>query len=120
VILLFALAGCAPDSGAPTFQSDVEPLLRTECSMCHRGGDLAEAGLDLRDDAYAALIGVTATQSDLALVEPGDHLLSYLWHKMNGTQGIAGGSGTTMPVDGLLDPEEVALVAAWIDAGAPP
>ena len=116
--LLVLLVACAPEPEL-SFADDVEPLIRGECSLCHRG-DTADAELDLRDDPYGALVGVTATQSDLALVEPGDHLYSYLWHKLNGTQGIAGGSGTAMPLDGLLPPDDVALVAAWIDAGAAP
>lgn len=121
---LFALilvAGCVPEPEpvGPSFQRDVAPLFWRECDGCHQG-DEPDAGLDLWDAPYDSIVGVPSTQADMALVEPGDHLYSYLWHKINGTQGIAGGSGTAMPLDGLLDDDEVALVAEWIDAGAEP
>jgi uncharacterized membrane protein len=56
----------------------------------------------------------------MKLVVPGDSLYSYLWHKVNGSQSIAGGSGTSMPIGEVFTDEEIALVAAWIDAGANP
>jgi len=119
--LAVLLVGCTPEPepAALSFERDVAPLFWDECYVCHRG-DEPDAGLELWDDPYGHTVGVTSTQADMALVEPGDHLYSYLWHKLNGTQGIAGGSGTAMPLDGLLYADEIALVAEWIDAGAAP
>jgi len=121
LVALALLAGCVPepDPVGLSFERDVAPLFWHECRTCHEG-DEPDAGLELWEDPYGSIVGVTSTQTEMALVEPGDHLYSYLWHKINGTQGIAGGSGTTMPLDGLLDAEEIALVAEWIDAGAEP
>lgn len=120
-LVLLLLAGCVPEeeTTALSFERDVAPLFWGECNVCHEG-ETPDADLELWEDPYGNTVGVPSTQTDMALVEPGDHLYSYLWHKINGTQTIAGGSGTAMPLDGLLSADEVALVAAWIDAGAQP
>lgn len=115
--LLLLLAGCAqPDV---SYQRDIDPIVQIHCSSCH-GYTNPEADLDLHIDGYASLVDTPASQTDLALVEPGDSLYSYLWHKINGTQGLAGGSGTSMPFGRFLADEDVALITAWIDEGAPP
>ncbi len=111
-LLLALLAGCA----APTWDADIGPLLRAECSGCH-GGDEPEADfvIEERDD----IVDVPATQADMALVTPGDALDSYLWHKLANTQAIAGGSGSAMPQGQVLDDADVERVRDWIEAGAP-
>ncbi len=53
-------------------------------------------------------------------VEPGSTEDSYLWHKINGTQVEAGGSGLTMPKDNPpLTPQQMAIIEIWILSGAP-
>ena len=106
------LASCT----ASTWEDDVEPLFAAECASCH-SGSTPEA--DLLLDDRDALIDAPATQADMPLVSPGDHLDSYLWHKLANTQAIAGGSGSAMPQGRVLDDELVDLVGDWIDAGAP-
>jgi hypothetical protein len=73
---------------------------------------------------YNEVVGVASTQlPTMDRVEPGDHTISYLWHKVNGTQASVGGTGGQMPafcspgVD-CLTPAEIAGIASWIDAGA--
>lgn len=110
--LVTTLSGCA----APTWEADVGPLFAAECASCH-GGSSPEA--DLLLDDRDALVDAPATQADMPLLSPGDHLDSYLWHKLANTQTIAGGSGSAMPQGRVLDDELVDLVADWIDAGAP-
>jgi len=52
-------------------------------------------------------------------IEPGDHLTSYLWHKINGTHLDVGGAGVRMPQFGpFLTQPEIDGIAGWIDAGA--
>lgn len=106
------LAGCA----APTWEEDVGPLFAVECASCH-SGSTPEA--DLLLDDRDALVDAPAAQADMPLLAPGDHLDSYLWHKLANTQAIAGGSGSAMPQGRVLDAAVVDLVADWIDAGAP-
>jgi len=108
------LGGCGP-----SFEQDVEPILYARCVGCHQG-EGAEAGLDLGAGPYAALMDAESTQSDMMLIEPGSSLYSYAFHKVNGTQGIAGGAGTTMPLGNPLSDEELTAIADWIDAGARP
>jgi hypothetical protein len=65
------------------------------------------------------MLAQPAGQADMNLIEPGDHLYSYLWHKINGSQSIAGGSGTNMPIGAWLDDAEIELLAEWIDRECP-
>lgn len=94
------------------FSRDVEPLLRSRCHSCH-GPEEREAGLrlDLRD---AALAG---GDSGLAIL-PGNSAGSRLIHRIAGLDKQAG----RMPPDGEGTPltrEEISLLRAWIDQGAP-
>ncbi len=118
-LALAALVACAPDDAPISFEAEIAPLFWAECGDCHRGAQ-PDGDLDLWEAPYDALVGVPSTQSALAIVEPGDALYSYLWHKLNGTQSIAGGSGTAMPLDGLLAQPDLDRVTLWIDQGAHP
>ena len=69
---------------------------------------------------YASLVEAPSNQSELQIVALDNHLESYLWHKINGSQAIAGGAGTRMPLDGPFNPDLADLVADWIDTGAMP
>ena len=97
------------------YQRDLAPKL-SACVGCH-GGDAPKAGLDLTD--IRSSVGVPSGQMDMALIESGNHLQSYLWHKVAGTQSIAGGLGQRMPLDHQWSAEEVETLARWIDLGAP-
>ena len=77
--------------------------------------------LDMSGNAYYELYGVASSQSLLFFVSAGSHEDSYLWHKVNGSQGSVGGSGTTMPKGApMLAAEDIEKIAIWIDAGAQP
>jgi len=117
------LAACGAeveDNEAPTFS--FSERVRSDlagCIGCH-AGEFPDGGLDLTGDLYDRLLTTPSQQSALALVEPFDSRASYLWHKLGGTQGIAGGSGTRMPLGDALPDEVVDRVAEWIDRGAEP
>jgi hypothetical protein len=113
---LLLIVACGSDD-TPTFETDVAPLVAYECVGCHAGED-AEAGLDLYSDPWGVLVDGASAQSDLPLVAPGDALQSYVWHKVNGTQVLADGAGSNMPLGRWLTEEEIARIGAWIDAGA--
>jgi len=113
--LVALLAGC-PTAAGDVVWEDVEPLVRAECAGCH-GGAEPEGGFVI--DGPASLVDVASTQTeDMPLVTAGEPLQSYLWHKLENTQRVAGGSGSVMPTSGLLPSEDVDLVEAWIAAGA--
>ena len=123
-VLVACKAGPAtpPDTGdtavelPPTaYERDLAPLLLA-CTGCHSGEE-AESGLDLSDPW--AIVGVQSTQAEMMLLEPYNHLESYLWHKVAGTQGIAGGLGTGMPIGDTWSDENIELLALWIDLGMP-
>lgn len=105
----------------PTMVSwaEVETLLEDHCvAGCHEPGG-EDSSLDLSDGPYSAIILVASDQSDLYLVDPGSRDESYLWHKVNGSQGAAGGGGARMPKGATpLADAEIEAIGDWIDAGA--
>lgn len=110
----------ACDPPEPITWSEISAMIDDTCvAGCHEPGGTDES-LDLSGNAYLSLYLVVAEQSSLFLVDPGSHEDSYLWHKLNGSQGSVGGMGGRMPRD--AEPWPPALidgVAAWIDDGAP-
>lgn len=115
-MVLWLLAACGPEI---SFEEEVAPIVATRCVGCHNS-ELTEADLDLTPDPLAALVNQPSRQSHLMLVEPGDALYSYVFHKVNGSQSLAEGAGTQMPLGSSLSSEDIDLLAAWIDAGARP
>ena len=116
--------GLSPDTGSTTspiisFAADIEPLLGS-CTGCHVNG--SSAGLNWAAGA-SALIGVPSSQAPWNLVEPGNHLQSYWYHKVNGshTAPQVGGSLSQMPLGGApLPTSSINAIRAWINAGALP
>jgi hypothetical protein len=107
-----------------TWSSEVQPLLSSRCSGCHGdSGTPQYANLtNLQDPVlgYAAIVNqVSFELPTMDRIEPGDHLNSYLWHKVNGSQLSVGGGGVRMPqFPPYLTAEEIDGIAGWIDAGA--
>ena len=116
---LLLLAGCeepaAPGSPPTPFERDLQDAL-IACTLCHNPST-KEAGLDLSDPW--ALVGVRSTQANMDLIVPGNHIESYLWHKVNGTQGISGGMGQRMPAEQPWSEEAIGTLGVWIDLGLP-
>ena len=69
--------------------------------------------------AYANLVGVQSPLAMIPQVDPGTPDGSYMWHKLSGTQTLAGGGGGTMPSGGALCVGEFQTIYSWILAGAP-
>jgi len=125
--LVWAL-GCAgadgdsPDTAAqaPSLGLDLQPLFDRSCvGSCHDATSRSGGLVLTADGAYAALVRAPSTQVPALLrVAPGDPESSYLVNKIEGTHASAGGEGTTMPPGFVLSTAEVALVRAWIQAGA--
>lgn len=90
------------------FERDVEPILAANCYSCH-GPDEQESGLRL--DIRSSLLegGFSGEPS----IVPGNASESYLVDLLRGEDGLQ------MPPEGeLLSDQEMAFIAAWIDAGA--
>jgi hypothetical protein len=113
----FALNATANDV---SFNSDIVPLLKSRCVMCHLPG-AEQAGLALHPKGgYANLVDVKSTQSALLRVSPGKPDDSYLYRKITGTHTQVG-SGERMPFgEASLSADEIDRVRRWIEGGAKP
>lgn len=110
--------GCGPSVDATFSQVDTE-VLGPSCafSACH-GGANGQGGLvlDGTSEDYGRLVGVASTAlPDEMYVVPSDPDASYLVAKLRGDAGI---EGDPMPQGSSLPEEDIALVIAWIEAGA--
>ena len=111
-VLRTVLAGCwmlsAQSAAPPDFNRDIRPLLEKRCISCH--GRLKQKG-DLRLDVGAL---VRHGGKHGVVVKPGQSSQSRLLERLQSTD-----PEERMPPDGKpLEPEQIALLAAWIDAGA--
>jgi hypothetical protein len=111
-----------PSTSAPFTFSQIQGTIFTpRCakSGCHvsataAGGLVLEAGR-----AYGNIVGRPAPEEpQLELIRPGNPEASYLLKKVRGDADI---TGSRMPFDGppFLSSQQIAGLAAWIQAGAP-
>lgn len=106
----------AAGSSAPTLD-EVHGAIFEDCVVCH---SVEPPDLRLDDGLRSRLLGPSLQLPSMAFIVPGDRDASYLWHKVSGTHIDVGGMGSRMPSVGLLlDAEQMDLLRAWIDAGAP-
>lgn len=119
---LVVLIACDPPETVdsellPTaFERELAPLLN-DCVGCHHSGTEPSGALDLSD--LWTLDGVESSQVEMPLIASGNHIDSYLWHKVAGTHSVAGGLGQRMPVNVQWSQEDVDVLAQWIDLGMP-
>jgi len=113
-------ASSEEDEGGMSFARDIEPMM-IACTGCHSGETPDGSFLLPIDGMYDAIVGRPSGQTkEMLMVTPGDSLYSYIWHKLNGSQAIAGGAGTAMPLGQRWSDEDVQRIADWIDLGAAP
>jgi mono/diheme cytochrome c family protein len=115
---LVGLMGCGEgdESAAEVSGADFQAFVDDNCAGCHTGGG-ANGGLAM-DDAVGDTVDVaSAGNPAMVLVSPGSLEDSYLWAKLNDTQGDVGGAGDVMPTTGVL--ADLSVVEDWILAGAP-
>ncbi len=90
-----------------SFDRDVRPLLEVNCLTCHRDG-AAQSGFSLSSAAALRRGGRRGPA-----VVPGRSAASFLYLLLTGER------NPPMPPDRKFTPEQLAIVRAWIDAGAP-
>jgi ankyrin repeat protein len=92
------------------FARDVQPLLRANCYGCH-GPSLQNGSLrlDRRRDVMPNRVGANG-----ARIVPGNSGVSRVYLRVAGTS-----AGLQMPPSGALPAEQIAIIKAWIDQGAP-
>ena len=96
--------------GGNTLRSQVDLLFESTCSGCHTHTFPFLPDLD-------GWIDLESAQSNLPIVTAGDHMASYLYHKLAGTHDTPVGSGLPMPLGAApYTSEQLVVVAAWIDA----
>lgn len=121
--LACAAGGDAGQNGAssPSYAADIEPLFQKRCGNCHSVEE-AKAHLVLAPGkGYGELVGKAAFQApDLKRVQPGDAGASYLWQKLEHTAREGKGMPRTLFGSKKLPEKELALIKAWIEAGAQP
>lgn len=89
--------------GAPTFETDVQPIFKAKCLACH-GAGVAQGKLDLRSPEAVLQGGASG-----AAVVPGDAAKSLLMDKVV--------TGQMPPGKNKMTPAEMDQVRAWIDKG---
>ncbi len=109
LIALLNVNGALRGGDTPDFNADVLPVFRQYCLGCHNAKE-AEGGLVLDDYARTRKGGEEG--SILAAGKSND---SKLWQVLNGAEPKMPPEGNPSP-----KPEELALIKAWIDAGAQP
>lgn len=103
-----------------SFQQDIAPILKRRCAVCHITGQEPGKLSLVPDRALQSLRGAESVQSQLKRVEPGQPEKSYLLHKLLGSHKDVGGEGSQMPyLSNPLPKEQVELIRAWIEQGAP-
>lgn len=109
IMVALADTAAAADAAAPTYERDVVPILRTYCAGCHNDADTEG---DLSVERFASLRKGGAESGDP--VVPGDPDASVMLRR------IASTAGDHMPPADEPQPSaaEVALLSAWIAAGA--
>ena len=103
-----ARASIAPQSGpqgAVSFERDVRPIFEAACSTCH--AETRTSGLDLRTRESALKGG-----NNGPAIVPGRAGESRVYRR------IAGLEEPSMPMDGALTAQQIAIIKRWIDEGA--
>ena len=96
-------------------EGNAESLLINYCSGCHSGSLAPDLSANICDN----LVNVPSTQApSVNYITPEDPENSYLWHKVNGTAGTAGGVDSIMPVGGSLSAPDLTIIEDWINNGA--
>lgn len=105
-----------PAPVACDYEDSIQTIFSASCG-CHQNAGMPPAGLLLAPGmSYANLVNVDSTQvPGTARVIPGDPAGSYLVTKLKPMPPVGG----QMPEGGMLTPEEIALIEAWISEGAP-
>ena len=100
----------------PDFQP-VNQLIKQNCSPCHTQSSSGE----FKFEGWDSVVDQPSSDlPDMSLIEPFSRQDSYLWHKVKGTHKDVGGHGIRMPdPNEPLDFDQLDVIGAWIDAGAP-
>lgn len=106
-LVLLGHAASAQDAATIDFARDVQPILQQHCVSCHGPSQqMSGLRLDRRRDAMRG--GTIGT-----VIAPGNPERSRLLARISGTA-----MGPQMPPSGAMEPEQIAVLARWIQQGA--
>ena len=100
-------AEAAPAASTPSWDRDVRPILKAHCTACHGEEEQVEAGVDLRLHRFV----MRDAEGYGPIVVPGDTSAGELLRVIRAGEMPKGGKKVT--------PGELALLEAWVAAGAP-
>jgi cytochrome c5 len=112
------------------FTTKVQPIFTSKCAVCHAGGSPPPQCKPLNlssGSAHGAIVGITAGELPaMNRITPNNVNQSYLWFKINGTQGGLPGlnnacdpqGNAKMPIGGSLTATEINDLTSWINTGA--
>ncbi len=106
VLLVLCTSAARSDDAVETFERDVRPLLVERCGMCH-GPALKTGGVDLTTPE-----GLRAADHELGLLRADEPERSRLLAVLGWDEKVK------MPPAGKLEPTELAVLDAWLRAGA--
>jgi len=112
-------AGVYAVAGTVTLSQLQASIFTPKCTGCHDGVGSSLPGVQnlTAGSTYASIVNVASIEvPSLERVAPGNSANSYVVQKLEGAASI---TGVRMPKGGpYLDAGTIALVKAWIDAGA--
>lgn len=109
----------APLPAMPSFEADIWPIMQNRCGIMGCHANFSDPLMPDAMTAYDNLVGIPAAVAALDYVEPSAPDMSYLWHKLLGTQAtVMGGAGSTMPLGPAPCTIELQAIYAWITTGA--
>ena len=110
-----------PEDERVSYSAHLEPLVIAHCLGCHESKE-PKAKLVLEEGVgYGELVGRRSVQQpEMALVEPGDPKISYLWLKLQHKATEGKGMPRTLTGSKKLRPAELELYRRWIEGGALP
>ena len=120
-VLIVPMTTGAEEGVSVSFASDLLPVLKARCAVCHMTGK-EPGGMALTPDkAWVDLVSQDAIGlAGWQRVAPGDPEASYLMHKLWGSHRSVGGSGSRMPMHQPALPAAVQeQFASWVLEGAP-
>lgn len=114
------LGAAQAQAKGPSFATDIVPILKTRCAICHLTGNEAGNMALHPNGAYASLVSVKSIEVPTMMrVKPGDPDNSYLIAKIEGKHIDKGGKGARMPFGAApLPQDQIDLFRAWVKAGA--
>jgi DNA-binding beta-propeller fold protein YncE len=110
LLVTWLTLGLAAGAGAdvPDYARDITPIVKQHCIICH-SGVIADASGQLHMETHADLLRGGKSGPTLVKGKSADSLL---------VKRLEGTILPKMPMQGALPAEQIALIKAWIDAGA--